>query len=500
VADSIKEGVVMYSEGMAVVKDMPGIVAGRVHNAIYHSPPLNLNKLIKPDFAIFRVMEIKDTHLNREVAISFFNGYGVELNSMGPGRSAGVKEDLRFLGETSLILRQNTGVFLSEDWTPLLSALKDSIWVNAWPGNNKRLFTVLSFRPEGHDGPLFSIQPEKGWHYVSLWRDEETEAVEMDGKLYLPASLEPYPASYRGTRREGRVDCIAAFPELISIDDSRHRLKVHAALGDELIAWRAGVSYSNSRKHFTIDREWLELPGEWIAGEEKLVLQVFEEGELIDQKTYHSDPGKAWLVSESPPISASGDTSGMHMVEGGTYTYLPEHDDSFIPYPETPGPVDTVMHNYFIDKQPVSNADFNLFLEDSGYRPADNDNFLRHWKDGKFPDSIADDPVVYVDHLDALAYAAWAGKRLPTEVEWQYAMSSNELGHGHVWEMTNDRYFNGSHSFIIIKGGSYFKPESSWWYIQGGKHPPERQQMLLQVSPGFDRASTVGFRCVMDMD
>ena len=107
--------------------------------------------------------------------------------------------------------------------------------------------------------------------------------------------------------------------------------------------------------------------------------------------------------------------------------------------------------------------------------------------------------MVYVDYEDAEAYAIWGGKRLPTELEWQYAVQKKDLQTAKVWEMTNDRYDNGSHTFIIIKGGSYYKPESSWWYIQGGKQPPERQQMLLQVSPGFDRASTVGFRCVQDL-
>jgi len=53
-ADSIRKGVIMYSEGMAITKDMPGIISGRVHNAIFLSPELNLNKLIKPDFSIFR--------------------------------------------------------------------------------------------------------------------------------------------------------------------------------------------------------------------------------------------------------------------------------------------------------------------------------------------------------------------------------------------------------------------------------------------------------------
>jgi hypothetical protein len=65
-ADSIKPGVIMYSEGMAVVEDMPGIVAGRVHDAIYLPPPLNLNKLIRPDFAIFRVCQVHDGRIKRE--------------------------------------------------------------------------------------------------------------------------------------------------------------------------------------------------------------------------------------------------------------------------------------------------------------------------------------------------------------------------------------------------------------------------------------------------
>jgi len=73
-ADKVKPGVVMYSEGMAVPKDMGGIVSGRVHNALYYPPFLNLNKLIKPDFAIFRVAEIFKEPIQREFATSFLMG------------------------------------------------------------------------------------------------------------------------------------------------------------------------------------------------------------------------------------------------------------------------------------------------------------------------------------------------------------------------------------------------------------------------------------------
>ncbi len=82
-ADSVKVGVVMYSEGMATPRDMQGIISGRVHNAIYLSPELNLNKLIRSDFSIFRVCDVGEDVIHREIAISFFNGYGTELNCSG---------------------------------------------------------------------------------------------------------------------------------------------------------------------------------------------------------------------------------------------------------------------------------------------------------------------------------------------------------------------------------------------------------------------------------
>ncbi len=93
-ADRVKPGVVLYSEGMAIPKDMPGIVAGRVHDAIYMPPPLNLNKLIKPEFAIFRVIQLAEGRIHREIAVSLFNGYGTELNIMRPGRPDWIDEEL----------------------------------------------------------------------------------------------------------------------------------------------------------------------------------------------------------------------------------------------------------------------------------------------------------------------------------------------------------------------------------------------------------------------
>jgi formylglycine-generating enzyme required for sulfatase activity len=69
---------------------------------------------------------------------------------------------------------------------------------------------------------------------------------------------------------------------------------------------------------------------------------------------------------------------------------------------------------------------------------------------------------------------------------------------GSVWQLTNDVYFSGSYEYILMKGGSYYKPSSSWWYVQGGPRELTYRQQLLRVSQGFERNSTVGFRCVKD--
>jgi hypothetical protein len=66
--------------------------------------------------------------------------------------------------------------------------------------------------------------------------------------------------------------------------------------------------------------------------------------------------------------------------------------------------------------------------------------------------------------------------------------------------MTNDVYFNGAYYFNIIRGGGFYHPDSSMWYIQGGPQQLDKTQIMLMVSPGFDRSATVGFRCVRDVD
>lgn len=78
---------------------------------------------------------------------------------------------------------------------------------------------------------------------------------------------------------------------------------------------------------------------------------------------------------------------------------------------------------FYIDRTPVTNAEFATFVAVTGYRPTDEGaaRFLRHFQGGKPPKELENHPVTYVSWVDARAYAAWLGKRLPSEAEWEKA-------------------------------------------------------------------------------
>jgi gamma-glutamyl hercynylcysteine S-oxide synthase len=194
---------------------------------------------------------------------------------------------------------------------------------------------------------------------------------------------------------------------------------------------------------------------------------------------------------------------------------------------------------FYIDRYPVTNEQYKAFLDASHYHPHDDHNFLRDWHNGTYPSGWAKRPVTWVSLEDARAYAAWAGKRLPHEWEWQYAaqgadgriypwgnqwnpnavpapdkgrsltapadVTAHSLGAspfgvmdmvGNVWQWTDE--FEDAHTrSAILRGGSYYQPQGSMWYFPQAYRLDEHGKYLL-MAPGLDRSGTIGFRCAAD--
>ena len=189
---------------------------------------------------------------------------------------------------------------------------------------------------------------------------------------------------------------------------------------------------------------------------------------------------------------------------------------------------ESVLSGYNIDIYAVTNAEYKEFVDAVGHTPP------RNWNEGTYADGMDDHPAIWVTWHDAEAYCHWAGKRLPTELEWEKAArgedgrtypwgdafdqtkcNSQESGEkgtvpvgsyadgvslfgaydmaGNVWEWTVDWYqgYRGTlyelsrygETFKVLRGGS-------WFDAQDAVRATVRKS--FDPNQGF---STIGFRC-----
>jgi len=141
---------------------------------------------------------------------------------------------------------------------------------------------------------------------------------------------------------------------------------------------------------------------------------------------------------------------------------------------------------FSIDKSPVTVAQFKVFIESTGYKTeaerfGDSGVFnleIKNWEllKGAFwqkpfgpngPSAQHNHPVTHVSWNDAVAYAKWASKRLPTEDEWEFAARSGKN--------TGEKFSWGNE---ITVNGKYFA--NTW---QGTLDTPETKDGYLFTSP-----------------
>lgn len=171
---------------------------------------------------------------------------------------------------------------------------------------------------------------------------------------------------------------------------------------------------------------------------------------------------------------------------------------------------------YYIDKFEVTNAQYQAFVVATGHR------LPKYWRSRLF--NQPQQPVVGVGWADARAYAQWAGKRLPSEVEWEKAARGTD---GRLWPWGNQPQgsrYNGhvqgnfapvavgsfptgaSPYGVMDMAGNVYEMTSSIWEtglaMRGGSYLNAaayvRTMFRWSARDSTDGAQWLGFRCVCD--
>jgi peroxiredoxin len=188
---------------------------------------------------------------------------------------------------------------------------------------------------------------------------------------------------------------------------------------------------------------------------------------------------------------------------------------------------------FYLDLHEVTNADYKRFLDARGRKPPYN------WVGGLYPADSAAQPVRLVTWDDAADYARWAGKRLPTEAEWEKAARGGLINKNYPWgdeiKPTNARYssrlgpvpvgrFAANGYGLFDMAGNIWEWVADWYdaeyyysspdrnprgpsvgayhVLRGGSwydHPAYLRCAFRNWAKAGARSLTVGFRCAQSI-
>ena len=207
---------------------------------------------------------------------------------------------------------------------------------------------------------------------------------------------------------------------------------------------------------------------------------------------------EGYEVSRGVGHLSPGQASGTILIEGGSYEIgAPANGFAY----DNERPRHTVeLASFEIDRTPVANAAYIAYMEDTGAEPP------MHWERdpegwvlttaGRRVPVDPSHPVLHVSWHEADAFARWAGKRLPTEHEWEAA--HDELtGVGQVWEWTSSDFlaypgfepfpyreysqvFFGD-TYKVLRGGSWATARNVMRSSFRNWDLPERRQIFAGI-------------------
>ncbi|MBI4384014.1 MAG: SUMF1/EgtB/PvdO family nonheme iron enzyme [Nitrospinae bacterium] len=114
------------------------------------------------------------------------------------------------------------------------------------------------------------------------------------------------------------------------------------------------------------------------------------------------------------------------------------------------------LKGFYIDRYEVTNRRYKIFVDAVGAIPPPD------WKGKDYPEGKGDWPVVWVNWFDAANFCDWAGKRLPTEKEWEKA-ARGENGNEYPW----GNEFHADYANLSPKQGSKNAPVKVGSFPQG---------------------------------